>query len=325
MPGRSEEKAIRPRRVASHSDDEYNSRLDRYQIAVSEDATEETDPSGKGREAGSTDSDSDTSGGTSYETGSEESSESESEVGLDPDVDMAFIEGLDEISIESKPTLVGGWFDSACGWLDRPIVCMGLMNVGRGNVSLLRESKNKTAAAIRTVKMNENLSQTANKAISKEEKRSIRLGRKGLMEAEAIKQEAAEAQEAAEKAKVGQAEGAGVKKIDPPNDEAEENNGADKNPKVETTNEITEGRVIDASKSKDKKELKVVKKKRVATHKIRLHKSKSHESYTSAPSVVSPKRRQPPKPKFPRTDRLSERQIVVGTDVISDQDGNNAL
>jgi hypothetical protein len=117
-------------------------------------------------------SDSSTTSGTSYET---EDSEA-----LEPDdiYDEEDFEELELMSIDTHPAM-GGWVDSACGWLDRP---MCLLNFGK-ETSLLRQSKGRTrAAAIQQMRMSEALSTVANMKLSASERRNLRLRRKGLHE-----------------------------------------------------------------------------------------------------------------------------------------------
>jgi hypothetical protein len=58
------------------------------------------------------------------------------------------------LSCESKPSLVGGWFDVACGWLDRPNMCIGS---GGHHSSLLKQSHSRAAKAMNRLKINETL------------------------------------------------------------------------------------------------------------------------------------------------------------------------
>ena len=62
------------------------------------------------------------------------------------------------LSCESKPSLVGGWFDVACGWLDRPNMCIGS---GGQHSSLLKQSHSRAAKAMNRLKINETLKNAA--------------------------------------------------------------------------------------------------------------------------------------------------------------------
>jgi len=62
------------------------------------------------------------------------------------------------LSCESKPSLVGNWFDVACGWLDRPNMCIGS---GGHHSSLLKQSHSRATKAMNRLKINETLKKAA--------------------------------------------------------------------------------------------------------------------------------------------------------------------
>jgi hypothetical protein len=78
---------------------------------------------------------------------------------------------LSALSFESKPSVVGGWFDIACGWMDRPNMCMGS---GGHHISLLKESHSKAAKAMQRLKVNETLKRAAEKSLNSDGLRKTR-------------------------------------------------------------------------------------------------------------------------------------------------------
>eukprot|EP00934_Nitzschia_sp_Nitz4_P005711 Nitzschia sp. Nitz4//scaffold52_size167869//83407//86586//NITZ4_002278-RA/size167869-snap-gene-0.225-mRNA-1//-1//CDS//3329554041//5701//frame0 len=156
--GRRNHKALHGK--DERSDDESDdTRQDRYQV-VQQEHTASYEDSSDGLESMATSESSETedysSAVGSYETQSYDSSICE----------------LDELaetgSFESKRS-VGGWFDFACGWMDRPYMCAAIGGDVKQN-SLLRESNMKPSHALRKVKMNQAFSLAATKAAEKEAK-----------------------------------------------------------------------------------------------------------------------------------------------------------
>lgn len=161
---------------AAKSDDSNRMILDRYAVAASagEDRNHYSAISvNNSTTSGSLESsDSSTTSGTSYETDGSEALEQD---------DLDYDDGIEELEIMSIDTLpvMGGWVDSACGWLDRP---MCFLNFGK-ETSLLRHSKGRTrATAFQQMRMSEALSTAANMKLSASERRILRLRRKGLTE-----------------------------------------------------------------------------------------------------------------------------------------------
>lgn len=148
------------------------------------------------------------SAGTSFVSASEASSTVDYRRAYREEPEEELEEELMETgSVESKKSVIGGWFDYACGWMDRPTLCVGGPPDGR-NSSLLRESKMKAVQAIRNVKMNEKLSEAARQVTENRESKT-------QQEVEQIAREIQEAAEAAaavvqmenkEKARSNQAE-----------------------------------------------------------------------------------------------------------------------
>jgi hypothetical protein len=190
-------------------------------------------------------------------------------------------------------------------------MCLGLFNGDGKGHSLLKESKLKNStAAIRSVKLNDNMLKASRVPIkpavvvkpiqvasTPEERRSIRLERKGLVEIARIKKEDGGVENAAETDNT---------KPEVKNDAQED---TEKTAQDETMNEVqddTKSEVQDdineetqsvasTVKSKPKeKELKVVKKKRIASFKNRVRNVKSEESMMAGSSVVSSRRQQHP-------------------------------
>lgn len=136
---------------------------DRYAVDQAVSATEE---SALDTSAVSSDNSSYVSTGTSFES---------DDSAIDPD-DLFDDDELDELmDLESNP-IMGGWVDSACGWLDKP---MCFMSFGK-ETSLLRQSKGRTKSALQQMRMNDTLSTVANMKMSAAERRNLRLHRKGL-------------------------------------------------------------------------------------------------------------------------------------------------
>ncbi|KAG7352565.1 hypothetical protein IV203_008613 [Nitzschia inconspicua] len=136
---------------------------DRYAVDRTASVTEE---SALDTSIVSSDNSSYVSTGTSFET---------DDSAIDPD-DLFDDDELDELmDLESNP-IMGGWVDSACGWLDKP---MCFMPFGK-ETSLLRQSKGRTKSALQQMRMNEALSTVANMKLSAAERRNLRLSRKGL-------------------------------------------------------------------------------------------------------------------------------------------------
>jgi len=63
----------------------------------------------------------------------------------------------DIMSAFSKASVVGNWFDAACGWMDRPNMCIG----NDAHTSLLKKSHIKTTKAMNRLKANETLKRAA--------------------------------------------------------------------------------------------------------------------------------------------------------------------
>jgi len=145
---------------------------DRYHIAMSESTRTEDSSRAHGSEPTSEIShdmtEEDSTAASSYESESELSSVVELAADTDDVLDNeAFFAAT---SYDSRPEIVEGWFDFACGWMDRPNMCVGALGGGR-QTSLLRESKVKATKAMQRVKMNETIKRAANEAsISKAKK-----------------------------------------------------------------------------------------------------------------------------------------------------------
>lgn len=165
---RRSEKARRVQIKAS-DDESENAKGDRYHVPIvssmNSDASSHAPDSVGTSDA--TESDEESSTCTSFETETDDSSVVE--LGVDTD-DILDNEDLHEISsYDSRTGLVGGWFDFACGWMDRPYICAALGGERKQN-SLLRESNLNTSKAIRTMKANQTLSLAARRAAIKDAK-----------------------------------------------------------------------------------------------------------------------------------------------------------
>jgi hypothetical protein len=251
---------------------------------------------------------------SSYETDSEddETSAYESERDLGAVVSYATEDIEDIMTVDSMPAF--NWFDTACGWLDRPLACT-LTNGGR-KASLLHESKSRATSALRSVKINDSLSKATRKAISAEDKRSVRLERKGLMETEKIK-ESKETTDNMETEKIKESETTAEKK----NKAKSKDNADDKpqeEPEEQADKDVMEVAYPPVTLKPREKELRVVKKKRIAAYKSRLRDRQSEESvHSGASTASSKKRRQPPRPKHPRPHRLGDRQDEEGINEVA--------
>jgi hypothetical protein len=283
----------------------YASKLhDRYAIAVkSSIASESVDSS---QDSGTTSSSFDSSHSDDDETYLSEVSDTE--IDTDKSTLSDTNEEVELLSTASLPVpMPGNWFDSACGWLDRPTLCLNVFTGNGNGHSLLKESKLKNST-VRNVKLNETMLKAARLAIKTAmavkpvattpgERRSIRLERKGLVEIARMKKEDRDAENAAET----------------DNTKPEANNDAQEDSKKEAQDE-TMNKVQDDTKSEmqydvneetqsvastiipkpKEKELKVVKKKRIASFKNRLRNVKSEETIISGSSVASSRRQHHP-------------------------------
>ncbi|KAL3910794.1 MAG: hypothetical protein SGARI_001951, partial [Bacillariaceae sp.] len=116
--------------------------------------------------------DSNLSSGSSYISGGTSFESDDSAL----DLDGFDAEDFDELMYHETHGVVGGWVDSACGWLDKPMCLLPFTN----QTSLLKESKGRTKTALQKLRMNDTMSTVANMKLSAKERRNLRLYRKGL-------------------------------------------------------------------------------------------------------------------------------------------------
>jgi len=194
-------------KLRSNYSEDSEAKGDRYHVPVAPTNSEVDDDDTYEESRYYSDSDSEASGYT-YGTYSDTSTYV-TRVTFDPEVAYVEADDFDNYSVGTLQTsLIGGWFDNACGWLDRgPLVCADVNFAAQSDGSLLRESKQKAAAAIRKVKISDSLKKVAeqaaaaNKNSSPEEKRSQRLERKGIVDIEQIKEDMKEAEAKKQKTK----------------------------------------------------------------------------------------------------------------------------
>lgn len=177
--------------VLSNADETKTSSSDRYHIALSESTRTDDSSRAHGSELGSepsqqyTTEEEESTVGSSYDTESELSSiieQVETEELLEND------EIFSAASYDSRPGMVGGWFDFACGWMDRPNMCVGVLGGGK-QTSLLRESHMKAEKAMRRVKMNESMKRAAKEASEtkkKKDKSEVEKLQRGVARAAAV-------------------------------------------------------------------------------------------------------------------------------------------
>lgn len=144
---------------------------DRYHISASCSTRSDDSSHARGSENASElsreSTDDESSVGSSFETESDLSSLLE----LGPDGGEILEHGgiFSIRSYESKPSVVGGWFDFACGWMDRPNMCVTLG--GSKQTSLLQESSLKAAKAMRRVKLNETIKKASDSEAATQDKK----------------------------------------------------------------------------------------------------------------------------------------------------------
>lgn len=148
---------------ALNNEDERRDGSDRYHIALSQSTHTEGSSNAHGSEGNSERSRYTTDEGSSVVSSYDTESEVSSLVDLGADTEDALENQhlFTAPSYESRPDMVAGWFDFACGWMDRPNMCVGL--TGGRQTSLLRQSKLKATSAIRRVKLHETFKQAAEK------------------------------------------------------------------------------------------------------------------------------------------------------------------
>ena len=242
----------------------------------------------------------------------------------DLDQSVEFVESFtSDVNFESTESFVpraqGNWFDSACGWLDRPQMCAVVVDGYGGGNSLLKESKAKNAtAAIRNVKMHDALIQASRARVAikpaafkqpierpstPEELKSVRLQRKGLIEVARIKKEDRAAENDVRKDNTEEELGAQYFSV-------EESQIA---PSNEAVNEKKNSEGY--SPNQYKNELKVSKKKRIESFK-NLQNIKSEETLMNGVSTGSPAKHMPQKPanaeNQEESSRASLEQMVLG-------------
>ena len=173
--GRSERKTRKVDGVKSNDtsvENANNDGADRYHINISDSAPSDDSSHGHGSEQTSevsrNSSEDDSSVGSSFETESDYSSLLELGADTEEMLDDGMLFSLR--SLDAKPSTVGGWLDFACGWMDRPNMCVGIGG-GSKQTSLLRESSLKASKAMRRVKLNDTLRKASENASVPQEKK----------------------------------------------------------------------------------------------------------------------------------------------------------
>jgi hypothetical protein len=147
---------------SSSSNSNNNKSDDRYALA----------PAGSAATESALDSNASSAGSSYVSTGT--SFESDDSDALD--LDEFDEDDFDELMSLETHGIMGGWVDSACGWLDKPMCLLPFAK----QTSLLKESKGRTKSALQKLRMNDTMSTVANMKLSAKERRNLRLYRKGL-------------------------------------------------------------------------------------------------------------------------------------------------
>ena len=175
--GRSERKSRKSEGERSNDHgsvdhDNHNDDTDRYHINVSDSTPSDDSSHGRGSEQTSENSHhtgtSDDDSTSSYDSESDYSSLLELGADTEEMLDDGMLFSLR--SLDSKPSTVGGWLDFACGWMDRPNMCVGLGG-GSKQTSLLRESSLKASKVMRRVKLNDTLKKATESTAGTKEKK----------------------------------------------------------------------------------------------------------------------------------------------------------